>query len=454
MFRHVVIEGNCARNCLMKNFCRHFVEFLQILTSNTQLISVKFLHSSTYLLRIDPPTYNGICRDIADFLASQRHLKGVEFDRCFFYFPESVEILRKLSESTKESLTHLKLQNFLRYGHKDIGHYSNAAQKLPMLTDLPNLKTLETDYSFIFENMVARQTAAIQTVINSQTLGLSKLILHYLNEYTDIEDFQRLTSTNWGFMKRLYPDLQVELIIQTGFPTRRELEFYIVPNMPITRLDYKCLEFEMGIETHACKKLKCLELFTISPISGIDDLLETWLENRPESLQKVIIDVSNVYEEDDFPGWINLTDHASLLKLMGLNIRPKNFCSNDEYSKYAKKLLIHFVKTTIKLYGCQYVTSNMHGHIHLVDSVDHFGPLYLSSSFPFENYLQHLKKIVRKGDKPLQQVVKRLSEIMSSDSFLLPPVNIEEFPRFLKPHFRCPLLITSDPNRQYSSIQF
>ncbi|GBM62034.1 hypothetical protein AVEN_103341-1, partial [Araneus ventricosus] len=69
-----------------------------------------------------------------------------------------------------------------------------------------------------------------------------------------------------------------------------------------------------------------------------------------------------------------------------------NFCTNDEYSKYAKNLLIHFVKTTMKLYGCQYVTSNMHGLIHLVDSVNHFGPLDLSSSFPFENYLQHLKK--------------------------------------------------------------
>ncbi|GBM94728.1 hypothetical protein AVEN_109062-1 [Araneus ventricosus] len=257
------------------------------------------------------------------------------------------------------SLTVFKLQNFLRYEHKDIEHYSNAARKLPMLADLPILKTLETDYSFIFENMVARQSAAIQTVNNCQTLVLSKLILHYFNEYTDVEDFRGLTSTDWRFMKSLYPDLQVELIPTIDNAERRVFEFIILPNMPISRLEYSSVGFNAGREivvlfAHllACQTnehLSCyctfrlgraqpkfilyfhpispglqetqmFGLFTISPISGVDVLLESWLENRPESLEKVIIDVSNVHEEDDFPGWINLTDYAFLLKLVGLNI--------------------------------------------------------------------------------------------------------------------------------------
>ncbi|GBO04297.1 hypothetical protein AVEN_8570-1 [Araneus ventricosus] len=192
--------------------------------------------------------------------------------------------------------------------------------------------------------MVARQSVAIQTKNNCQTLVLSKLILHYLNEYSDIEDFRGLTSTDWGIMKALYPDLQGELILTIDNAARRGVRIIISPNMPISRLEYSSVGFNAGTEIpvlfdhllacqtnehlvtlhldweepsqnlsstfipflQACKKLKCLE---------------SWLENRPESLEKVIIDVSNVHEEDDFPGWNNITDYAFLLKLVGLNIR-------------------------------------------------------------------------------------------------------------------------------------
>lgn len=143
----------------------------------------------------------------------------------------------------------------------------------------------------------------------------------------------------------------------------------------------------------------------------------------------------------------------SLSISISILLSPK-FCINDDYCKYAENLLKHFVTTTMHLYGHQFITSNMHGLVHLVDNVEHFGPLDFSSSFSFENYLQNLKKMVRKGDKPLPQVIKRLSEIISSDSFLIPSTNTDEFPKFAKPHFQGPLLNNSDPNRQYSSIQF
>ncbi|GBO38682.1 hypothetical protein AVEN_157372-1 [Araneus ventricosus] len=75
MFRHVEIENIWVQDCLMMNWCRHLVEFLQILTINTQLTSIKFLYFANFLRRIDKPTYNNICREIVEFLASQRHLK-------------------------------------------------------------------------------------------------------------------------------------------------------------------------------------------------------------------------------------------------------------------------------------------------------------------------------------------------------------------------------------------
>ncbi|GBN26873.1 hypothetical protein AVEN_240437-1 [Araneus ventricosus] len=44
--------------------------------------------------------------------------------------------------------------------------------------------------------------------------------------------------------------LKVELTITTDSPTRQEVEFFIVPNMPITRLNYiEDIFGEMGMES-------------------------------------------------------------------------------------------------------------------------------------------------------------------------------------------------------------
>ncbi|GBN23937.1 hypothetical protein AVEN_195032-1 [Araneus ventricosus] len=248
MFRHVEIRGpvHSVNNLLVKNFCRHFIEFSQTLTRNTQLISVEFRYFLHCFTHIDSSTYNDICRAIADFLASQHHLKLVEFDQCPFEYQESVDLLRILIENSRESLEHLKLRYFVSDENKDIKQDSNAAQKLPMLADFPSLKTLYMDYSFIFENMVVRQSAAIQTVKNCKTQVLSKLIMYNCRNYTEMGDFRGLTSTIWRYMKRLYPDLQIELILTIDYLARQVFEFFILPNMPVSRLEYSSVDFNGG----------------------------------------------------------------------------------------------------------------------------------------------------------------------------------------------------------------
>ncbi|GBO32829.1 hypothetical protein AVEN_6394-1 [Araneus ventricosus] len=365
MFRHVEIEGTHANNKgLKKNWCRHFIEFLHILTSSTQLISVKFRYFSYFLRHLDTPTYNDICREILNFLASQRHLKRVEFDLCFFYFQESIEILRTLTENSRESLTQLVLRFFDHYDNMSQEQKSNLAQNFPAnfptLADLPSLTILEIDYSLIFENMVAPQSNNIQTMKRRQKRVLSKIILNYSHSCMEIEYLRGLTSTDWGFLQKLYPNLQIEFNFMSCSPSRRELEFFIVPNMPISSLEFindtffpvleiavlsdhliacKTNDHLVTLHLHwgepiqnlsstfipflqACKKLKCLELFIISPTSGLDLLLKSWLENPHESLEKVSIDVSNIRDEEDNPSLLNLaTECVSLLKLTGLNIR-------------------------------------------------------------------------------------------------------------------------------------
>jgi len=80
------------------------------------------------------------------------------------------------------------------------------------------------------------------------------------------------------------------------------------------------------------------------------------------------------------------------------------------YCDYAKQLLVLFVSQIGELYGDNQYVYNMHGLVHLADDVSQYGALDGFSSFVFESFLGRLKKLVRKPNYPLQQVVRRLSE--------------------------------------------
>ncbi|XP_067204150.1 uncharacterized protein [Linepithema humile] len=84
---------------------------------------------------------------------------------------------------------------------------------------------------------------------------------------------------------------------------------------------------------------------------------------------------------------------------------------NPQLLEYAEKLLNTFVQSFTTIYGVKYVSHNVHNLLHLTSDVKRFGALDGFSAFQFESYIFQLKKLVRKGDKPLQQITKRLYEL-------------------------------------------
>lgn len=84
----------------------------------------------------------------------------------------------------------------------------------------------------------------------------------------------------------------------------------------------------------------------------------------------------------------------------------------DENIKYAEKLLTYFVKSFQVLYGKQFVSHNVHNLLHLGNEVRRNGALDNFSAFRFESFLGSLKKLIRKPEKPLQQVARRYTERM------------------------------------------
>ena len=63
-----------------------------------------------------------------------------------------------------------------------------------------------------------------------------------------------------------------------------------------------------------------------------------------------------------------------------------------------------------RLYGHGFITLNVHSLIHLPDWCEQFGELDCFSCFPFESYLGRLKRLLRSGSRPLDQVTQRLQE--------------------------------------------
>ena len=82
-----------------------------------------------------------------------------------------------------------------------------------------------------------------------------------------------------------------------------------------------------------------------------------------------------------------------------------------EHSDYACELLKHFVCEAQRLYGEKFVTYNVHSVIHLADVARRYGSLQNCSAYPFENYMQRLKRLVRSTTNPIVQVANRLSEL-------------------------------------------
>jgi hypothetical protein len=81
------------------------------------------------------------------------------------------------------------------------------------------------------------------------------------------------------------------------------------------------------------------------------------------------------------------------------------------YLGYADLLLKYFVDKSPDVYSENFVVYNVHSLRHLSDDARNFNcSLNEISAFPYENYLQSLKHMVRNSKNPIVQVTKRLAE--------------------------------------------
>lgn len=95
-----------------------------------------------------------------------------------------------------------------------------------------------------------------------------------------------------------------------------------------------------------------------------------------------------------------------------------SLCKNQEFRQFAKDILKHFVQSTEILYHKNFISHNFHNNIHITDDADYFVDklvdfsLHTISAFPFENYMQNIKRKIRGRKNPLEQIGRRIEEIM------------------------------------------
>lgn len=104
-------------------------------------------------------------------------------------------------------------------------------------------------------------------------------------------------------------------------------------------------------------------------------------------------------------------------------------CTKTVYSQneYAQSLAKHFVKAFGQVFGRGNVSYNVHAFIHLPNDAKKYGVVDNFSSFPYENYLQHIKKILQPGSFPLVQLYNRIIEEQKSNDTMVSEVYLHPY---------------------------
>jgi len=165
-----------------------------------------------------------------------------------------------------------------------------------------------------------------------------------------------------------------------------------LPNWKIKQISSSLIHLKLYIPNDFARKPREIEFINRWKATELRQFL---LYTGPIVLKKVIS--KNVF--DNF---------MALSIAMTLLLRPDKM--HDKIINYAENLLIYFVKTFQNIYGDHLASHNIHGLLHICDDYRRFGPLDLCSCFPFENFMKTLKSMLRKHEKPLEQVVKRHEE--------------------------------------------
>ena len=81
-----------------------------------------------------------------------------------------------------------------------------------------------------------------------------------------------------------------------------------------------------------------------------------------------------------------------------------------QHPEYVRTLPKTFVCNFADIHGRENMVYNVHSLVHIVDDVQAFDPLDAFSAFPLESFMQKLKRMVRRPQDPVTQIVRRVKD--------------------------------------------
>lgn len=168
--------------------------------------------------------------------------------------------------------------------------------------------------------------------------------------------------------------------------------------------------------------------FSARDIKLISDRLDTAKHNQPHDINRAIrgLDSIHFWKATEFRTFLLKTGPVVLQDILPLeafnhfltlHCAVTICCTRNLliYKEIARELFKEFCIRYTEIYGEDSITYNIHSLIHVIDDIENFGVFDSFSAFPFETKLHSIKRLLRTGNKPLQQAAKRLLELQQVD---------------------------------------
>lgn len=164
--------------------------------------------------------------------------------------------------------------------------------------------------------------------------------------------------------------------------------------------------------------------FSVAQIASADRIIKNVLKTEPTEFARRVRDLGSLkyWKGTEFRIFLFYTGPVILKNILSPEAYNHflalhcavRICSSslvESHLHIAEKLFKFFAEEYMEIYGEQSISYNVHNITHVADNVRRFGKLDSFSCFASETKLFILKKLLRKGDKPLAQAINRLAEL-------------------------------------------
>lgn len=250
----------------------------------------------------------------------------------------------------------------------------------------------------------------------------------YIDHRTVFLDTTQPSRTNEEFKNMKY--LGKHQLVRSPFITT---DIDCVRDFPLDYMHLVCLGvvrriimFWKGDFSYRPSRLSRGQQLRISDnLRGLRPFISSEFARRPRGLEEVkrwkatefrlfvlyigFIAVRDILDQERYEHFLTLVVALRIMTHKTDDFRNENI-------SYAGNLMAYFVDHCERLYGNTFTVYNVHSLVHLHEDVTYFQKdIHAISCFPFENYLQKLKRYVRNSNNPLAQVIKRMQELDNFD---------------------------------------